>query len=82
MAELSQQSADRFRLPKSSSDLPSRIRASIQYAGDSNVIPVEIRDLSESGAGFVIAEPPSLKSTIVLSLHRPGRVDRLRAPCG
>ena len=57
----------------------SRARASIQYSGSSEDIPITLRDVSVFGAGFFTSEPPQLRSRVMFTLRGQGQSERLRA---
>lgn len=71
--------SDRVRLPAVDHRDLSRPRASIQYCDNLEIIPIEIRDLSDSGAGFVVSQAPRLKPMVVLAMYHRGRIERIHA---
>lgn len=73
----SNEPGDRF-LHRISADCRSQ-QASIQYADEARPIPIEIKDISASGAGFIISEPPRLRSPVVFSFNNGDRTVQVRA---
>ncbi len=71
--------AERIRFPAADQSDQPRPQGFIQYCDRPEIIPIEIRDLSESGAGFVMTETPRQNSMVVLTLQHKGKTSRIRA---
>lgn len=72
-------SSERSRFPAVNGHCQKKPRAAIQYSDSTEIIPVQIRDLSDSGAGFVMTQAPRLSSLVVLTLYHSGRIERIHA---
>jgi hypothetical protein len=68
----------RFKIPEHGGSRLSRL-ASIQYTAESEPVPIEINDLSVTGAGFIASEPPQLDSVVTLSIDCLGQTVQFRA---
>lgn len=52
---------------------------SMRYADEAREIPIEIKDISASGAGFIVHEAPRLRSSVVVTLLDADTVIRITA---
>lgn len=52
---------------------------SLRYADEAREIPIEVRDISASGGGFMVHEPPRLRSSVVVTLVHADEVVRVSA---
>lgn len=53
--------------------------SSMRYLDETREVPIEIKDVSASGAGFLLNEAPRLSATVILSLRDEHRDFKMRA---